>query len=214
MDLRKSLCPGTGAGIKDITFDGLYVGWTRVSLRKGADIRVIPPQDGANDAFYHLMKLGPSAHLISLSWLNGFVSVDAEQALSWDQNLAASIWLSMARNNAEHVRPASRSNTVLSAESRSLMRSRANEVSAEELLQYSAEQIRALTVPTLLAILRALGVRNTGNRSVLVGGNCLADTFGALQRYQQDRGQEPGARCDSGSAARQGMENIWACRAE
>ena len=84
-----------------------------MSLRKGADIRVIPPQDGANDAFYHLMKLGPSAHLISLSWLNGFVSVDAEQALSWDQNLAASIWLSMARNNAEHVGPASRSNTVL-----------------------------------------------------------------------------------------------------
>ena len=40
-------------------------------------------------------------------------------------------------------------------------------------------------------------MRNTGNRSVLVG---------ALQRYQQDRGQEPGARCDSGSAARQGME--------
>ena len=54
-------------------------------------------------------------------------------------------------------------------------------------MQYSAEQIRALTVPTLLAILRALGVRNTGNRSqsFLVGGNCLADTFGALQRYQQ-----------------------------
>ena len=65
LDLRKR--PGTAAGIKDVTFEGLCVGWTRV--RKGADIRVIPPHYGASNAFDHPLKLGPSAHLIS--WLKG-----------------------------------------------------------------------------------------------------------------------------------------------
>ena len=191
LDLRKR--PGTGAGIKDVSFEGLYVGWTRV--RKGADIRVIPPQDGANDAFDHLMKLGPSAHLIS--WLNGFVSGEAEQALSWDHNLAASSWVRMSRNNSVYVGPASRS-----TESRSHGVGRAREVpvNVAEVLQYSTAQIRALLVPTLRAILGALGVRNTGNKAVLID---------ALLTYQRNRGQGPGGQNDRGSAdsaEQQGME--------
>jgi hypothetical protein len=164
-------------------------------VRKGADIRVIPPQDGANDAFDHLMKLGPSAHLIS--WLNGFVSGEAEQALSWDHNLAASSWVRMSRNNSVYVGPASRS-----TESRSHGVGRAREVpvNVAEVLQYSTAQIRALLVPTLRAILGALGVRNTGNKAVLID---------ALLTYQRNRGQGPGGQNDRGSAdsaEQQGME--------
>ncbi len=62
LDLRKR--PGTC--IKDVTFEGMYVGWTRV--RKGADIRVIPCDNGDN--FEHLRKLGPGNDLIA--WLSGF----------------------------------------------------------------------------------------------------------------------------------------------
>ena len=93
LDLRKR--PGTSAGIKDVTFEGMYVGWTRV--RKGADIRVIPPDDGSQNAYDHLMKLGPSAHLIR--WFGGFpVQPDHTGRLrEWNRQAALGMWTVMAQ---------------------------------------------------------------------------------------------------------------------
>jgi hypothetical protein len=80
LDLRKR--PGSRAGICNVEFEGMYVGWTRV--RKGADIRVIPCGDGEN--FDHLRKLGPSNNLIA--WTSGFGSSDSGWIRGWSRDLA------------------------------------------------------------------------------------------------------------------------------
>jgi len=167
LDLRKR--PGSGAGIMDVDFEGLYVGWTRV--RKGADIRVIPSHNGAADAFDHLMSLGPSAHL--LCWLKGFDYQIADcQARTWRQDLAVASWRALAESGSVPTTRAAANRQHLSAES---------------VLSCSEGEIRRASVNELRSILRSLGLSSSGNKSVLIS---------ALMLYRQAQ-QQGGLRVDA-----------------
>ena len=151
LDLRKR--PGTRDGIANVDFEGLYVGWTRV--RRGQDIRVIPASDSAEDAFDHLMQLGPSAHL--LSWLKGYdvtdVSGDDRNAHVWNQPRALQAWQELAQQG--------------SIPSRRAAANRPN-LSASDVLRCTEANIRQATVVQLRSILQELALPSTGNKGVLV----------------------------------------------
>ena len=89
LDLRKR----PGICIKDVMFEGIYVGWTRVS--KGTDISVIPCGNGEN--FEHLRKLGPGNDLIA--WLSGFGLQTSAQIREWSVESAIESWQSLSSDS-------------------------------------------------------------------------------------------------------------------
>jgi hypothetical protein len=175
LDLRKR----PGICIKDVTFEGLYVGWTRV--RKGADIRVIPC--GNRGTFDHLKKLGPSSKLIA--WMSGFGQPEQTtgQVRGWSAESAMGQWRVLNNDLGEARQGGNRGRARQGGGDSANY----DNLDLQTVLSMDRQCLMQMQRPALLAIQRNLQVR--GARNLRKDG--LIDCIMAfIHSYHNDNGNQ------------------------